>query len=139
MEQDTKAGRLFTEVMETEGMIWNDSEIYNNTNKGDQDVKTLYIQQWRDVDNSVNIDQPAVYWLVHSWLALIKKFGDTFKKKEEEEDGGGVWCVSAVCEAWKLVLGGQSFPLSWCFPGDKGSGWSREAERSAPWMSNLQL
>lgn len=41
MEQDTKAGRLFTEVMETEGMIWNDSEIYNNTNKGDQDVKTL--------------------------------------------------------------------------------------------------
>lgn len=51
------------------------------------------------MDNSVNTDQPAVYWLVHSWLELIEKFGDTFKKKEEEEDGGGVWCVSAVCEA----------------------------------------
>ena len=134
MERDTKAGRLFTEVMETERVIWNDSEIYKNTNKGDQDVKAPCIQQWRDVDNSVNTNQPAVYWLVHSWLALIEKFGDTFKKKRRRR-----WWRSVVCEAWELVLGGQSFPLSWCFPADKGFGWSREAERSALWMSNLQL
>lgn len=97
MERDTKAGRLFTEVMETEWMIWNDSVIYKNTNKGDQDVKAPCIQQWRDVDNSVNTNQPAVYWLVHSWLALIEKFGDTFKKKKKKKMGEecGVWSLRA--------------------------------------------